>query len=223
MGVRATTVARDQWGQICDQMQGTLGMKKTWQLLRHLLDPDQKKAKQKHRMTKILQTYLGSNDELVAQTRDTKTDSPKPKNRTARSISGRDNHSSTYPRTHYSQTTAQQHAPMHHTDRREQRTRALHKKYKNDPRMGVFPNPTTMTHIHLSLYPTSVYPLCGAHTNLAHIIWACPQVPFPEIPSEEGWEASLRSPDPDLQAHLVKRAEEVAGRPRPMATTGPPT
>ncbi|KAG0433430.1 hypothetical protein HPB47_019916 [Ixodes persulcatus] len=78
-----------------------------------------------------------------------------------------------------------------------------------------------MTHIHPSLYPTSVCPLCGAHANLAHIIWACPQDPFPEIPSEKRWEASLRSPDPDLQARLVKRAEEVAGKPRPTATTGP--
>ncbi|KAG0416676.1 hypothetical protein HPB47_006213 [Ixodes persulcatus] len=81
---------------------------------------------------------------------------------------------------------------------------------------GVFPNPATMTHIHPSLYPTSACPLCGAHANLAHIIWACPQDPFPEIPSEE-------SPDPDLQARLVKRAEEVAGKPRPTATTRPPT
>ncbi|KAG0438040.1 hypothetical protein HPB47_017172 [Ixodes persulcatus] len=88
---------------------------------------------------------------------------------------------------------------------------------------GVFPNPATMTHIHPSLYPTSACPLCGAHANLAHIIWACLQDPFPEIPSEERWEASLRSPDPDLQARLVKRAEEVAGKPRPTATTGPPT
>ncbi|KAG0431724.1 hypothetical protein HPB47_021518 [Ixodes persulcatus] len=46
---------------------------------------------------------------------------------------------------------------------------------------------------------------------------------FPEIPSEERWEASLRSPDPDLQVRPVKRAKEVAGRPRPTATTGPPT
>ncbi|KAG0419432.1 hypothetical protein HPB47_004115 [Ixodes persulcatus] len=93
----------------------------------------------------------------------------------------------------------------------------------NDKSTGVFPNPATMTHIHPSLYPTSACPLCGAHANLAHIIWACPQDPFPEIPSEERWEASLRSPDPDLQARLVKRAEEVAGKPRPTATTGPPT
>ncbi|KAG0424091.1 hypothetical protein HPB47_000159 [Ixodes persulcatus] len=92
-----------------------------------------------------------------------------------------------------------------------------------DHTTGVFPNPATMTHIHPSLYPTSACPLCGAHANLAHIIWACPRDPFPEIPSEERWEASLRSPDPDLQARLVKRAEEVAGKPRPTATTGPPT
>ncbi|KAG0421931.1 hypothetical protein HPB47_002209 [Ixodes persulcatus] len=40
------------------------------------------------------------------------------------------------------------------------------------PQTGVFPNPATVTHIHPSLYPTSAGPLCGAHANLAHIIWA---------------------------------------------------
>ncbi|KAG0413634.1 hypothetical protein HPB47_009238, partial [Ixodes persulcatus] len=71
IGAHATTLARDQWGQICRKMQGNLGMKKTWQLQRHFFDPDQNKTKQKHGMTKILQTYSGSKDELIDQTRDT--------------------------------------------------------------------------------------------------------------------------------------------------------
>ncbi|KAG0413633.1 hypothetical protein HPB47_009237, partial [Ixodes persulcatus] len=91
------------------------------------------------------------------------------------------------------------------------------------PQAGDFPNPATMTHIHPSLYPNSACPLCGAHANLAHINWVCPQNSFPKIPSDERWETSLRGPDPNLQACLAKRVEEVAGRPWPTATTGPPT
>ncbi|KAG0425032.1 hypothetical protein HPB47_027776 [Ixodes persulcatus] len=405
---------------------GNLGMKKRWQLLRHLLDPDENKTEQKHRMTKILQTYSGSNDELIAQIRNTylpigpqiplppytgQTNSEMDKDiteaevrlaigklreipdvpalkvlglqiqstrlnhnflqtiernlnqtigllkrvtnkhaglteqdrvrllqafvvsrivysipylkltkaetdkidilirhaykaalrlppgtstarleglglhnkaselveahlmgqyeRLARTPTGRHilrnlriGHHSLYQDATTIPLDIHAHIiakplpcnmhPTHHTDWRKQRACALHKNYKNDPRVvhvdaaeyrhheaftavaadkslsleqshvwrqlqtGVFPNPATMNHIHPSLYPTSACPLCGAHANLAHIIWACPQDPFPEIPSEE-------SPDQDLQARLVKRAEEVAGKPRPTASTGPPT
>ncbi|KAH9359917.1 hypothetical protein HPB48_011057 [Haemaphysalis longicornis] len=49
-------------------------------------------------------------------------------------------------------------------------------------------------------WPAAVSKIGGFQVrDRTHIIWACPQDPFPEIPSEERWEASLRSPDPDLQ------------------------
>ncbi|KAG0420067.1 hypothetical protein HPB47_003696 [Ixodes persulcatus] len=145
-----------------------------------------------------------------------KTHSPKSKNRTPQPTSGRDNHSPRYPCAHYSQTTPPQHAPYAPHRSEETTSPRPTQELQKRPPNGSFPNPATMTHIHPSLYPTSACPLCGAHANLAHIIWACPQDPFPEIPSEE-------SPDSDLQARLVKRVEEVAGKPRPTATTGPPT
>ncbi|KAH9385081.1 hypothetical protein HPB48_027118 [Haemaphysalis longicornis] len=49
-----------------------------------------------------------------------------------------------------------------------------------------------------------------------------PPEPFREIPSEERWEASLCSPDPDLQVRLVNRAEEVTEKHRPRVTTSSP-
>ncbi|KAG0434571.1 hypothetical protein HPB47_019010 [Ixodes persulcatus] len=50
--------------------------------------------------------------------------------------------------------------------------------------------------------------------TLPHIIWACPQDPFPSIPSHDEWETSLRSSDPEVQSALVERAKEVAATTR---------
>ncbi|KAM7296761.1 hypothetical protein ISCGN_021916 [Ixodes scapularis] len=75
---------------------------------------------------------------------------------------------------------------------------------------GTFPNPAILTHIFPSMYPTSECTLCGDKATLPHIIWACPQDPFPSIPSHDEWETSLRSSDPEVQSALVERAKEVA-------------
>ncbi|KAM7289972.1 hypothetical protein ISCGN_030100 [Ixodes scapularis] len=75
---------------------------------------------------------------------------------------------------------------------------------------GTFPNPPILTHIFPSMYPTSECTLCGDKATLPHIIWACPQDPFPSIPSHDEWETSLRSSDPEVQSALVERAKEVA-------------
>ncbi|KAM7315603.1 hypothetical protein ISCGN_005386 [Ixodes scapularis] len=75
---------------------------------------------------------------------------------------------------------------------------------------GTFPNPAILTHIFPSMYPTLECTLCGGKATLPHIIWACPQDPFPSIPSHDEWETSLRSSDPEVQSALVERAKEVA-------------
>ncbi|KAG0433960.1 hypothetical protein HPB47_019443 [Ixodes persulcatus] len=77
---------------------------------------------------------------------------------------------------------------------------------------GTFPNPAILTHIFPSMYPTSEYTLCGDKATLPHIIWACPQDPFPSMPSHDEWETSLRSSDPEVQSALVERAKEVAAK-----------
>lgn len=58
-------VTRNKWYEICDNMKGTLGMKRTWSLLRHLLDPTGSKTEQRSRLTAILQKFPGSNQQLL--------------------------------------------------------------------------------------------------------------------------------------------------------------
>lgn len=61
----STQLAQDQWHQICNQMKGNLGMKRTWSLLRHLLDPTRTKTEQTHRLTKVTQNFPGTNEQLI--------------------------------------------------------------------------------------------------------------------------------------------------------------
>lgn len=52
-------VSPNRWFQICEGNKGTLGMKRTWPLLRHLLDPTGSKTEQRKRLTVILQKFSG--------------------------------------------------------------------------------------------------------------------------------------------------------------------
>lgn len=65
----AAQLARDQWGQICDQMKGNLSMKRTWSLLRHLLDPERSKTAQMNRLSTIAHNYPGTNQQLLNKVR----------------------------------------------------------------------------------------------------------------------------------------------------------
>ncbi|KAG0421782.1 hypothetical protein HPB47_002347 [Ixodes persulcatus] len=48
-------------------MQGQLGLKRTWLLLRHLLDPTSSKHEQQHRLNKFLHQWPGTEDELLQE------------------------------------------------------------------------------------------------------------------------------------------------------------
>lgn len=61
------TLQRNQWDDICDRMKGSLGMRSTWQLLRHLLDPTTSKVEQRQRMTPLLHKYPGSDEDLLKE------------------------------------------------------------------------------------------------------------------------------------------------------------
>lgn len=65
----AAQLARDQWGQICDQMRGNLSMKRTWSLLRHLLDPERSKTTQINRLSAIVHNFQGTNQQLLNKIR----------------------------------------------------------------------------------------------------------------------------------------------------------
>ncbi|KAG0419595.1 hypothetical protein HPB47_003996 [Ixodes persulcatus] len=63
----ALTFQRSQWDDICDRMQGSLGMRSTWQLLRHLLDPTTGRTEQRLRMTTLLHKYPGTDADLIQE------------------------------------------------------------------------------------------------------------------------------------------------------------
>ncbi|KAH7980208.1 hypothetical protein HPB49_013802 [Dermacentor silvarum] len=50
-------LSKENWLQVCDGLQGQLSVGKTWQLLRHLIDPPQ--AANNRLLTKVLNTYDG--------------------------------------------------------------------------------------------------------------------------------------------------------------------
>lgn len=50
----AEQLAQQQWGQKCESLSGRLSNKRTWQLLRHLLDPTESKTVHGHQINKIL-------------------------------------------------------------------------------------------------------------------------------------------------------------------------
>lgn len=61
----AAHLAQNQWGQLCDQMKGHLSMKRTWSILRHLLDPERSKTSQINRLTAIAHNFPGTNQQLI--------------------------------------------------------------------------------------------------------------------------------------------------------------
>ncbi|KAG0445105.1 hypothetical protein HPB47_022653 [Ixodes persulcatus] len=72
-----------------------------------------------------------------------------------------------------------------------------------------FPGPLVLSHIYPSLYnPTCIF--CSARATLSHILWECPSFHLSPFPSEERWDAALRSSDPTTQLQVVRRAAEVA-------------
>lgn len=61
----AATLCKENWLHICDGLQGTLTTKKTWLLLRHLIDPLKSKGESKRSMTRTLNAYAGTSVELL--------------------------------------------------------------------------------------------------------------------------------------------------------------
>ncbi|KAH8031090.1 hypothetical protein HPB51_012778 [Rhipicephalus microplus] len=66
----STYLARQQWGQLCSGLNGQLGNKKTWHLLRHLLDPDDSKTAARHRLKRLVHQHPGSDEDLLIELAD---------------------------------------------------------------------------------------------------------------------------------------------------------
>lgn len=49
----ANKLMRSEWEELCDRLQGAMSMKRTWFLLRHLLDPSRFKTDQANKITRL--------------------------------------------------------------------------------------------------------------------------------------------------------------------------
>lgn len=80
---------------------------------------------------------------------------------------------------------------------------------------GTYPNPSLLS----KWYPDRYKPgctLCGGKANLRHMLWECDRLDrasnpmIADINSYEGWETLLLNTDPEVQASLVRWAEDAA-------------
>ncbi|KAH7975518.1 hypothetical protein HPB52_002614 [Rhipicephalus sanguineus] len=54
--------------------------------------------------------------------------------------------------------------------------------------------------------------ICNNRADLSHTLWACPEAPMRgEFPDGRGWKAAFLGSDSQLQARLVRQAEDAAG------------
>ncbi|KAH7938459.1 hypothetical protein HPB49_023858 [Dermacentor silvarum] len=63
----SATLERQQWGQICNSLNGQMGCKKTWHLLRHLIDPGSSKLAVRKQFERIMHQYPGTDEELLEE------------------------------------------------------------------------------------------------------------------------------------------------------------
>ncbi|XP_077548311.1 uncharacterized protein LOC144161527 [Haemaphysalis longicornis] len=61
----AAKLCQENWLSTCDGLQGKLSARKTWCLLRHLIDPMSSKTATNRNLTKILNTYKGDGRRLL--------------------------------------------------------------------------------------------------------------------------------------------------------------
>lgn len=61
----AATLCKENWLKLCDGLQGSLSTRKTWHLLRHLIDPLKSKGESNRNMVRTLNAYPGTKDELL--------------------------------------------------------------------------------------------------------------------------------------------------------------
>lgn len=69
IGGHANRLDRQQWESTCNSTEGQLGLGKTWNFLRCLLDPEGSKTTQRQNLNKITHTYAGTDDELIRDIR----------------------------------------------------------------------------------------------------------------------------------------------------------
>ncbi|KAH7969378.1 hypothetical protein HPB52_017497 [Rhipicephalus sanguineus] len=65
----AITLTKQNWGNVCQEMDRNMSTAGTWRLLRHLLDPDSTKAASKQQLERMAHQFDGSKKELLEEVR----------------------------------------------------------------------------------------------------------------------------------------------------------
>ncbi|KAH7977480.1 hypothetical protein HPB49_001875 [Dermacentor silvarum] len=66
-------LCRSNCGQVCDSIAGRLSAKRTWHLLRHLIDPSKTKNTTQYHVTRLIHAHIDNADALLDTLRDTYT------------------------------------------------------------------------------------------------------------------------------------------------------
>ncbi|KAG0439854.1 hypothetical protein HPB47_016503 [Ixodes persulcatus] len=66
----ADQLSRQNWHSTCDRMEHEIGLAKTWNILRCLIDPDNSKTTQRHNLNILLHKFKGSDTELIKSIKD---------------------------------------------------------------------------------------------------------------------------------------------------------
>lgn len=66
----AAELCKESWLSLCDDLRGTLSTRKTWQLLRHLIDPLASKSATNRSLARTLSNYAGGAKKLMEDLKD---------------------------------------------------------------------------------------------------------------------------------------------------------
>ncbi|KAH9380467.1 hypothetical protein HPB48_008789 [Haemaphysalis longicornis] len=66
----ALELTKQNWGNICDQMDTEISSARTWRLLRHLLDPEKTKSEARQQLQKLVYKYEGPTKKLLTEVND---------------------------------------------------------------------------------------------------------------------------------------------------------
>lgn len=63
----AQHLCRQKWEETCNDMDNQLGLAKTWNLLRYLLNPEETKTAHRQNINKIIHAYKGTEQDLLKE------------------------------------------------------------------------------------------------------------------------------------------------------------
>lgn len=82
----AKQLSQQNWSQFCTTLQGTLGTRRTWHLLRSLMGNSESKMATTHKLKRLIHNYQGADEDLIEELKkpweDTSKTAPLPRHRT---------------------------------------------------------------------------------------------------------------------------------------------